>query len=95
MSRREHRKATLNMSPIDYLGAALHIVNTYLRAERMARGLGLTLEEWKQAVESTSVLIRCGYTPDEIEAAARMHQRGESSTVIRFGTDETRIEADQ
>lgn len=87
MSRREHRKATLNMSPIDYLGAALHIVNTYLRAERMARGLGLTLDEWKQAVESSSVLIRCGYTPDEIAAAARMNQRGESST------DETRIEA--
>ena len=92
MSRRSHRKATLNMSPIDYIGAALHIVNTYLRAERMARGLGLTLDEWKQAVESTSVLIRSGYTPDEIEAAARMHQRGESSTVARFGSAEARTE---
>lgn len=95
MSRREQRKATLKMSPIDYLGAALHIANTYLRAERMARGLGLTLDEWKQAVESTSVLMRSGYTPDEIEAAARMHQRGETSTVARFGTDETKTEADQ
>ena len=94
MSRRSHRKATLNMSPIDYIGAALHIVNTYLRAESMARGLGLTLDEWKQAVESTSVLIQCGYTPDEIEAAAMMHARGESSTVARFGTAETKREND-
>ena len=85
----------LRMLPIDYLGAALHIAKTYLRAERMARGLGLTLDEWKQAVESTSVLIRSGYTPDEIKAAAQMHHRGESSTVARFGTDETRIEADR
>ena len=74
---------------------SIGIVKTYLRAERMARGLGLTLDELKQAVRSTSILIQCGYTPDEIEAAARMHQRGESSTVTRFGTDETRIEADR
>lgn len=68
------------------------LVQTYLRAERMARGLGLTLDELKEAVRSTSILIQCGYTPDDIEAVARMHQRGESSTVTRFGTDETRTE---
>lgn len=85
----------MNIPPIDYFGAAVYIVRTFIRAERMARGLGLTLDEWKQAVESTSVLMRSGYTPDEIEAAARMHQRGESSTVTRFGTDETKTEADQ
>lgn len=85
----------MNMSPIDYLGAALHIANTYLKASGMARGLGLTHDEWTQAVRSSSILIQCGYTPEEIEAAARMHARGESSTFTRFGTDETRTETNQ
>lgn len=66
----------MKLSPIDYLGAVLFIVKTYLRAERMARGLGLTLDQWKQAVESTSVLLQSGFTPDEIKDAARMGQRG-------------------
>lgn len=77
ITERESRMP-LMMPPIDYLGAALHIANTYLRAVRLAQGLGLTLDEWKQAVESTSVLIQCGYTHDEIEAAARMHARGKA-----------------
>ena len=85
----------MKLTPFDMLGAALHIANTYLRAVRLAQGLGITLDEWKQAVESTSILLQCGYTPDEIEAAARMHARGESSTVTRFGTDETKTEAEQ
>lgn len=68
----------MRLTPFDKLGVMVLIIRTWLNATAQARALGLTLDEWKQAVRSTSILIQCGYTPDEIEAAARMLARGKA-----------------